>query len=146
MDGPLKVILILLASNCSVLVPLLEAIVAECDKVGGSDFTWGLLWDFMSLPQRGRTSGYDEKMDDRSPNQLARFGLGLSHINIWYGAMFAHTLVLNTPMPADAENQAEYARRGWCIFERLLSSVVSDMYCYLELTRWMGRKQLGRSP
>ena len=104
------------------LVPLLAAIVAECDCVGGPDFTWGIMWDFLSLPQRGRTSGYDKSVDDREPLHQARFKLGLSHINIWYGAMFAHTLVLNTPMPAGAENQAEYARRGWCIFECLLSS------------------------
>merc|ERR1719284_1831484 len=36
------------------LVPLLEAIVRECDCVG-PDFTWGLVWDFASMPQRGST-------------------------------------------------------------------------------------------
>ena len=120
------------------LVPVLEAIVAECDKVGGPDFTWGIMWDYLSLPQRGRTSGYDADVDDRTPDERARFGMGLSHINIWSGAMFTHKLVLNMPMPADAENQAEYLRRGWCIFERLLSSVVTDMFCYLELDKMDG--------
>ena len=120
------------------LVPILEAIVAECNRIGGLDFTWGIMWDYLSLPQRGRTLGYDAAGDDRTPVERARFGMGLSHINIWYGAMYTHKLVLNTPMPADAENQAEYSRRGWCIFERLLSSVVTNMWCYLELNKMDG--------
>ena len=120
------------------LVPLLEAIVAACDEKGGPEFSWGIMWDFMSLPQRGRTSGYDKDVDDRTPEQQARFQLGLSHVNIWYGAMYTHTLVLNTPMPAGAENSAEYGRRGWCIFECLLSSIVSNMWCYLELDKMDG--------
>ena len=122
------------------LVPMLEAIVAECNHIGGLDFTWGIMWDYLSLPQRGRTLGYDAAVDDRTPVERARFGMGLSHINIWYGAMYTHKLVLNMPMPADAENQAEYSRRGWCIFERLLSSVVSNMWCYLELNKMDGTK------
>ena len=32
------------------LAPLLMAIVADCDRVG-SHFSWGVMWDFCSLPQ-----------------------------------------------------------------------------------------------
>ena len=39
--------------------------------------------DFMSLPQRGYTKGYDEKVDDRTQYELLRFGNGLGSINIW---------------------------------------------------------------
>ena len=59
-------------------------------------------------------------------------------LTVWYGAQYTHTLVLNTPMPADAENQTEYRRRGWCYFEMALSSIVKDDYCYLELNNLDG--------
>ena len=78
------------------LVPLLRTMVESCTK-GLSDGyfeshkarVWGVVIDFMSLPQRGYTSGYvpDEmgpdgevikSNDDRTPYQLARFGAGLS--------------------------------------------------------------------
>eukprot|EP00966_Prymnesium_polylepis_P270325 6244863-Prymnesium_polylepis.1 len=31
-------------AQLKLLIPLLEAIVAGCDKIGGADFTWGILW------------------------------------------------------------------------------------------------------
>ena len=37
----------------------------------------------MSLPQRGYTTGYDEKVEDRTQYELLRFGNGLGSINIW---------------------------------------------------------------
>ena len=43
---------------------------------------WGIVWDYMSLPQRGRTTGYDKDKDDRTPYQLGRFGRGLGGINV----------------------------------------------------------------
>ena len=42
---------------------------------------FGVLIDFMSLPQRGYTSGYDASRDDRSRYEIARFGRGLTAIN-----------------------------------------------------------------
>ena len=79
------------------LVPLLRTMVESCTKgVGASGSltnqkarVLGVVIDFMSLPQRGYTSGYvpdemgpDGKViksnDDRTPYQLARFGGGLS--------------------------------------------------------------------
>ena len=77
------------------LVPLLRTMVESCTKGSGPTAeeqkarVWGIVIDFMSLPQRGYTSGYvpdemgpDGKViksnDDRTPYQLARFGGGLS--------------------------------------------------------------------
>ena len=65
------------------LVPVLKAIVAECDSgLGGFPPTWGIVWDFMALPQRGYTTGYDPAQDDRTPEQLALFKAGLANINV----------------------------------------------------------------
>mmetsp|Transcript_69021 Transcript_69021/g.136807 ORF Transcript_69021/g.136807 Transcript_69021/m.136807 type:complete len:271 (-) Transcript_69021:108-920(-) len=61
-------------------------------------------------------------------------------INIWYGAQYTHTLVINTDMPVGAENQHPYDRRGWCIFERRLSALIKDAVSYLELKQMSGTK------
>eukprot|EP00966_Prymnesium_polylepis_P033744 784358-Prymnesium_polylepis.1 len=76
-------------AQLKLLIPLLEAIVKECDKIGGDDFTWGILWDFMALPQRGHTKGYSADEDDRTSEQLEAFGHELGNIN---GACPAHTV------------------------------------------------------
>ena len=134
------------------LVPVLRVMVESCSK-GISDGTWanqrarkwGVVWDFMSLPQRGYTSGYvadvrgpDGKVvqnnDDRTPYQLARFAKGLKAVNVWYAAPKVTTLVVDTPMPDGAENDAPVERRGWCIFERCLSSVTKQGDCCLTLS------------
>ena len=72
------------------LVPALRAMVRSCregvdprNPRYGKPFRWGVVWDFMSFPQRGYTSGYDPDRDDRTPYQLARFGGGLKGINVW---------------------------------------------------------------
>ena len=127
------------------LRPLLEAIVLTC---GADNFapTFGILWDYLSLPQRGRTTGFvpDEvdargkvvkSFDDRNQDQIERLRKGLGSINVWYGHDRTFTLVLNTGMPAGSENMHPYGSRGWCIFERCLSSLVKDTFCYLELSK-----------
>ena len=96
--------------------------------------TWGLVWDFMSLPQRGYTTKYDPKNEDRTDYQLKRFGKGLKHINVWYGHAFVTTLVCDWPMPAGAQNPHPIDVRGWCVFERNLSSIVKNSACYLQLS------------
>ena len=96
--------------------------------------TWGLVWDFMSLPQRGYTTKYDADHEDRTDYQLKRFGKGLKHINVWYGHAYVTTLVCDWPMPAGAQNPHPIDVRGWCVFERHLSSIVKDGYCYLQLS------------
>ena len=88
----------------------------------------------MSLPQRGYTTGYDAARDDRTPYQLQRFGKGLRSVNVWYGAVYTATLVCDWPMPAGAQNPHPIDVRGWCVFERHLSSIVKDSSCYLQLS------------
>ena len=96
--------------------------------------TWGLVWDFMSLPQRGYTTKYDADHEDRTDYQLKRFGKGLKHINVWYGHAYVTTLVCDWPMPAGAQNPHPIDVRGWCVFERHLSSIVKMSTCYLQLS------------
>ena len=96
--------------------------------------TWGLVWDFMSLPQRGYTTKYDADHEDRTDYQLKRFGKGLKHINVWYGHAYVTTLVCDWPMPAGAQNPHPIDVRGWCVFERNLSSIVKNSACYLQLS------------
>jgi hypothetical protein len=78
------------------LIPLLEAIVEECDKIGRAAFTWGILWDFMALPQRGHTAGYSADKDDRTPEQLEAFRCGLGNINGAFDVSFSQRLCTET--------------------------------------------------
>ena len=96
--------------------------------------TWGLVWDFMSLPQRGYTTKYDADHEDRTDYQLKRFIKGLKQINVWYGHARVTTLVCDWPMPAGAQNPHPIDVRGWCVFERNLSSIVKVSDCYLQLS------------
>ena len=77
------------------LLPVLESIVRFCDGHGGGRCSFGVLWDFASLPQKGHTDPTaDPKAEDRTPEQLARFRAGLSSINAWCAAAHAHTLAM----------------------------------------------------
>ena len=120
------------------LVPALRSMVKWCSD--GCALRFGIVWDFMSLPQRGYTTGYDAARDDRTPYQLQRFGKGLRSVNVWYGAVYTTTLVCDWPMPDGAENAAPIDRRGWCIFERRLSSVRKDGGCCLTLSQLGARR------
>ena len=122
------------------LVPVLRTMVESCTKGIRSDLSdqrprvWGIVWDFMSLPQCGYTTG-DKSKDDRTPYQLARFRKGLSSVNVWYSHWKITTLVLDMPMPAGSENSAPVEKRGWCIFERRLSSIIKTSACCLALSK-----------
>ena len=122
------------------LKPVLQRMV-HCCQHGVSRMSpderpaaWGIIWDFLSLPQRGYTTGYNATRDDRSPYQLARFSQGLGSINVPYAAIYVTTLVCDWPMPEGAENAAPIEQRGWCIFERALSSVRKDGRSCLQLS------------
>ena len=126
------------------LVPVLERMVHSCehgvngDGRGNKPAAWGIVWDYMSLPQRGRTTGYDKDKDDRTPYELARFMKGLKSINVWYAHEYVTTLVCDWLMPEGALNSAPIERRGWCIFERRLSSVRKYSTCCLNLSGLAG--------
>ena len=79
------------------LRPVLQSIVNWCDATGGLCSTWGVVWDFMSFPQYGRTTGYDESTDDRTPEQRALFTRGLGGINR-KRASLAHTALAHTAL------------------------------------------------
>lgn len=127
------------------LVPVLEAMVHSCSHGTSPEFpssrlaTWGIVWDYMCLPQRGIAPAHDrtpyEPADDRTPYELARFRLGLQAINVWYVHPHTYSLVCDWPMPADASNRTPIDRRGWCIFERQLSCVRKSALCCLTLSR-----------
>ncbi len=77
------------------LLPVLESIVRFCDGHGGGRCSFGVLWDFASLPQKGHTDPTaDPKAEDRTPEQLARFRAGLSSINAWCATARARTLAM----------------------------------------------------
>ena len=118
------------------LKPALEAMVRSCEhglSHGQKPTAWGIVWDWMSLPQ-SHASGSQGSCDERTPYELARFGRGLKAINVWYAAMHVSTLVCDWPMPEDAENITPIDRRGWCIFERRISSVRKHARCCLHLS------------
>ena len=122
------------------LLPLLEAIVKALDELGDNS-TWGVLWDFASLPQRGYTKPESSSMahdaaEDRSALQLARFRLGLRNINVWYTHKRVWTLLLNTPTPEGASNQQPYDGRGWCIFEQSIISLVKGANNLISMRRY----------
>ena len=105
------------------LAPLLECIVRHCDESVGPNFSWGIVWDFMSLPQRGysytesiRRDSFatwgDRGKDNRTQDENDRFRKGLTHINEWYGAPFTNVLVLETPLPVNAHNTAPITQRA----------------------------------
>ena len=112
------------------LVPVLRTMVKSCKKgidpdepEDGRPCVWGVVWDFLALPQRGYTTGYDADLDDRTPYERSRFDRGIKAINRWYAAPHVTTLVLDLPMPDGAQNAAPIDKRGWCVFERRLSSI-----------------------
>ena len=123
------------------LVPVLRAMVKSCDEGVdpgrphyGRPCVWGVVWDFLALPQRGYTTGYDAALDDRTPYELSRFAQGIRSINVWYAAPYVTTLVLDLPMPDGAQNAAPIDKRGWCVFERRLSSITKNSVCCLALS------------
>ena len=133
------------------LKPVLQRMV-HCCQHGWSPMSpderpaaWSIIWDFLSLPQRGYTTGYNAARDDRSPYQLARFSRGLGSINVPYAAIYVTTLVCDWPMPEGAENAAPIEQRGWCIFERALSSVRKHDNCCLQLSLLEGKGAVGGS-
>ena len=80
------------------LRPVLEAMADCCERgvygnLSDKPAAWGIVWDFLSLPQRGYTTTYVPDVldadgmvimskDDRTPYELVRFGKGLKSINV----------------------------------------------------------------
>ena len=77
----------------------------------------------------------DTDMDDRTKEELVIFKKGIDHINEWYAHRHVITMVLDGPMPDDADNKMPIERHGWCVFERNLSCLVKASSCFLLLSK-----------
>ena len=88
------------------VAPILKRMLPFC---GGDEFTVGVLWDYMSLPQ-----------PVRSAQEAERFASGLRELMTWYAHPYTHVLLMTTELPAGAAytNQRSYNERGWCEAER----------------------------
>jgi len=121
------------------LVPVLRAMARSTvygagGPSGGSPKVWGILWDFMSYPARGYTSGYDSAVDDRTPYQLARFKRGFDLREGWYSHPRTSMLIYNFPLPEDAERSDPIESRGWCVTERFLGSISKSELCSITIS------------
>ena len=73
---------------------------------GGKPLTWGVLWDFGSLPQYGCKPGdagaNDKYSEEQQADNKIRFKTGLSKINAWYVHPRVWTVLLNSTIPPGA--------------------------------------------
>ena len=55
----------------------------------------------------------------------------------WYAHPFTPVLLVTTPLPTGAEytNKRGYSGRGWCYFEKRISSLVKDNNCLWDLSK-----------
>jgi len=109
--------------------PFLEAMVKYATKNSGKHATIGVMWDFVSLPQRPRDQTEEE-----------RFKCGLKRINEWYRHPYLSVLAVTNPLPTGKEytNTRLYSERGWCYFELCISSLTKHNKCLLDFSRFVG--------
>ena len=103
----------------------------KCGTSHGIKSRWStkklLLWmDYTSMPQRGQ----GEK-DRRNEKELKLFKRCLTEtVNLMYTHQMVQVWML-TDVPKDAANNIPYHTRGWCMFEKNISNLISD--CVLDL-------------
>ena len=107
------------------LVPLLSAI---CGKFK----TFGIVWDFVSLPQAGFETTDDA---DILSEHGVLFERALAGINRWYQHTYTYVLVCKMPLPESADNQQPYMGRGWPNAEYALSSIAKNGLNFLDIHR-----------
>jgi len=107
--------------------PVLKAMVDKVVKSAGSHATVGVMWDFVSLPQRPRNQTEEE-----------RFSRGLKHINEWYRHPYSFVLAVTNALPTGKQytNTRLYSERGWCYFELSMSSLTKDGSCLLDFSKF----------
>ena len=128
----------------------------------------GVFIDYCALPQISRavrshvyehddgTVGWD---DDRTPEEKASFKRALRSINLWYANPHTYVLLVSTSLPTGGKYvnwDRPYYNRGWCVAEKLMSSMVKDADCLIDLEELSGfethfselwrNKRVGRSP
>jgi len=109
--------------------PVLKAMVQKVVEMAGIHATVGVMWDFVSLPQRPRTKTEEE-----------RFSRGLKRINEWYRHPYSFVLALTNALPTGRQytNTRLYSERGWCYFELKISSLTKDGKCLLDFIKFDG--------
>jgi len=118
-----------LGETLRLVKPVLKAMVGQVVESAGKHATVGVMWDFVSLPQRPRTNTEDE-----------RFGRGLRRINEWYRHPYLYVLALTQALPTGKEytNTRLYSERGWCFFELSVSSLAKDDKGLLDFSKFNG--------
>ncbi|CAK0896204.1 unnamed protein product, partial [Prorocentrum cordatum] len=104
----------------------LELGCLQHDRGLSSYATVGVLWDFLSLPQKPH----------RDDSETQRFKAGLKAIDRWYAHPHTTVLLVTTPVPngdGKYENRRPYQNRGWCKFERSISMLTKHRECLLDL-------------
>mmetsp|Transcript_150709 Transcript_150709/g.365979 ORF Transcript_150709/g.365979 Transcript_150709/m.365979 type:complete len:398 (-) Transcript_150709:20-1213(-) len=107
--------------------PVLKAMIEKVIELGGRHATVGVMWDFVSLPQRPRTQTEEE-----------RFSRGLKHINEWYRHPYSFVLAVTNALPTGKQytNTRLYSERGWCYFELRISSLTKYGSCLLDFSKF----------
>jgi len=107
--------------------PVLKAMIEKVIELGGRHATVGVMWDFVSLPQRPRTQTEEE-----------RFSRGLKHINEWYRHPYTFVLAVTNALPTGKQytNTRLYSERGWCYFELRISSLTKYGSCLLDFSKF----------
>lgn len=113
------------------IVPILERMLPSC---GGDEFTVGVLWDYVCLPQ-----------PVRSPAEAVRFSCGLQSLTEWYAHPYTHVLLVTTPLPTGAnyKSQRPYEQRGWCEAERRTCGISKCVHCLWDLSGYEPEKLEG---
>jgi hypothetical protein len=80
-------------------------------------------------------------LDDRTPEEQARFGRALKGINTFYGSLFTKILLVDSPLPEGVyTNTQPYAGRGWCIAEYRMSCIVKHSNNLLAMSTLTGNE------
>ena len=113
------------------LVPILRLMLPFC---GGDEFTVGVLWDYVSLPQARRTAAEE-----------GRFSHALASLMTWYAHPYTHVLLFTTALPTGAAytNVRPYAQRGWCEAELRTCAISKCVHCMWDLAGFQPERLVG---
>eukprot|EP00929_Paragymnodinium_shiwhaense_P103207 TRINITY_DN6652_c0_g1_i4.p1 TRINITY_DN6652_c0_g1~~TRINITY_DN6652_c0_g1_i4.p1 ORF type:complete len:634 (+),score=167.33 TRINITY_DN6652_c0_g1_i4:88-1989(+) len=104
------------------LLPLLEVIEDSFIAPEPKPQTWGVFWDYMSMPQRTSRS-----RSEASAEKLARCDLATAQVHRWFAHPFTLSVLQDAPLCdlyGGSRRCRPYYERGWCLFERQLSGLV----------------------
>mmetsp|Transcript_120119 Transcript_120119/g.351042 ORF Transcript_120119/g.351042 Transcript_120119/m.351042 type:complete len:441 (+) Transcript_120119:95-1417(+) len=115
-----------LGETLALIKPVLMAIYDEVRCNAGQHATVGVMWDFISLPQRPRSEAEEE-----------RFSCGLRRINEWYRHPYITVLAVTNALPTGKPytNTRLFSERGWCYFELHISSLTKHDKCLWDMNK-----------